>query len=382
MRLYCAHFLISWTGRKSNGKTLKTMIEKSEDKADDDGAKQKDDKVAPEAQEGAPDDDNGLSFPTEQTTQKDEQPLLNLNRPVSDDAAGEQKDEQPFHQLNRPHDAPAPHAASQLQQPVRQPPSSETRRCSESKFPRKLYAILCNPEFSHAISWMPHGRSWRVLNKEYFMEEICPRYFSQTRFESFVRQVNGWGFKRLRREGPDRSSYYHESFLRGAPHMMDQMRRPSAGEKEKDTSEEPDFRSLAPLPELPPRYYVAPPPSLRGKLGRPPIIDVRSSFDAVPPRDYPPYPSYPYHPHHPGPLFSPSQWRGGPPPPLPPHHPYPYLTNGLPPPYPYPYPPYHYYNCPPTLPTPPTPNVKSDRVVESNNERSPKCPPSYPIMTG
>ena len=345
------------------------MIEKSDEGKANDGANKEDGDTSP-AHEGAPPDDDVVpSSEAKQprSPQKDEQPLQQLNRPVSD----EQKHEQPpVQQLNRPHDAPVPHAASQ-------PRSSEAHRCSESKFPRKLYAILCNPEFSHAISWMPHGRSWRVLNKEYFMEEICPRYFCQTRFESFIRQVNGWGFKRLRREGPDRSSYYHENFLRSAPHLIDQMRRPSAGEKAKDTSEEPDFRSLAPMPELPPRYHVPPPLSMRGKLGPP--IDVRSSFDAVPPRDYPPpYPSYLYPPHR-GPLFSPSQWKGGPPPPPPPHYAYP--TPRYPP---YPYPPYDYYSYhPPPPSTPQTPHPKPDRNVETtNNARSPKHPPPYPIMRG
>lgn len=116
----------------------------------------------------------------------------------------------------------------------------------------KLYDMLCNPEFHYAISWMPHGRSWKVLSKDYFMEEICPRYFAQTRFESFVRQVNGWGFKRMRREGSDRGSYYHEHFLRGYPNMIDHMRRPAPGEKSRDMREEPDFYSMPPMPPLPP----------------------------------------------------------------------------------------------------------------------------------
>ena len=127
-----------------------------------------------------------------------------------------------------------------------------TRTWSETIFPMKLYDILCNPDFHHAIAWMPHGRSWKVLNKDYFMEEICPQYFAQTRYESFVRQVNGWGFKRMRREGPDRSSYYHEHFLRGYPNMIDHMRRPAPGEKSRDLREEPDFYTVPAMPSLPP----------------------------------------------------------------------------------------------------------------------------------
>ena len=68
---------------------------------------------------------------------------------------------------------------------------------SETSFPMKLYKILCHPEYCHTIDWMPHGRSWKVLDREVFLSVIFPQYFAQTRYESFVRQVNGWGFTRM-----------------------------------------------------------------------------------------------------------------------------------------------------------------------------------------
>jgi len=171
-----------------------------------------------------------------------------------------------------------------------------SRTWSETIFPMKLYDILCNPDFHHAISWMPHGRSWKVLNKDYFMEEICPQYFAQTRYESFIRQVNGWGFKRMRREGPDRSSYYHEHFLRGYPNMIDHMRRPAPGEKSRDLREEPDFYTVPAMPQLPPADPNRTPKSYQiKKVGRPAGSTLRSlpqgggqlhsSFDPVLPRN-------------------------------------------------------------------------------------------------
>ncbi|KAL3822412.1 hypothetical protein ACHAXA_007419 [Cyclostephanos tholiformis] len=146
-----------------------------------------------------------------------------------------------------------PSALAPIAIPPGLPSDEQTNRTwSETIFPMKLYDILCNPQFHYAISWMSHGRSWKVLNKDYFMEEICPRYFAQTRYESFVRQVNGWGFKRMRREGSDRGSYYHEHFLRGYPNMIDHMRRPAPGEKSRDMREEPDFYTMPSMPPLPP----------------------------------------------------------------------------------------------------------------------------------
>jgi len=115
-------------------------------------------------------------------------------------------------------------------------------------FPVKLYAILADPDNHHAISWQPHGRSWKVHKRDIFMKEVCPKYFSQTKFESFVRQSNGWGFRRLKRDGPDRNSYYHELFLRGQPELLKSIRRPLPGEK-KVECEEPDFYSMSPVQE-------------------------------------------------------------------------------------------------------------------------------------
>ena len=63
-------------------------------------------------------------------------------------------------------------------------------------FPSKLYEILSNPEYSHIISWLPHGKSWKVHNNKDFEMKVMPKYFVMTKWSSFARQVNGWGFSR------------------------------------------------------------------------------------------------------------------------------------------------------------------------------------------
>lgn len=70
--------------------------------------------------------------------------------------------------------------------------------------------------------------------------------------------MNGWGFKRIT-EGPDLNAYYHESFLRGLPELVSEMRRPQKGElpvrKSRGYPENPDFykiSSIAPLPSMSP----------------------------------------------------------------------------------------------------------------------------------
>ena len=100
--------------------------------------------------------------------------------------------------------------------------SRPTAKDAAHTFPMKLHAILSNPEFQDIISWLPHGRAWRILQHRAFEERVIPLYFRHGRYSSFARQVNGWGFRRIT-HGPDYNSYYHEMFLRGLPHLCDKV---------------------------------------------------------------------------------------------------------------------------------------------------------------
>ena len=76
-------------------------------------------------------------------------------------------------------------------------------------FSTKLAAILDEPRFSHIICWMPHGRAWRVLSPQKFIDEVAPQYFEYPNYHSFQRLVNAWGFRRIK-NGRDVNAYYHE----------------------------------------------------------------------------------------------------------------------------------------------------------------------------
>jgi len=121
----------------------------------------------------------------------------------------------------------------------------------DHSFPMKLHKILSEPENAEYITWLPHGRSWRVLKPKAFEEKVIPKYFRHAKYASFMRQVNGWGYKRMT-QGPDHNSYYHELFLRGMPQLCHKMRRPSkTAHAMIGTSAHPDFYSMsmyAPLP--------------------------------------------------------------------------------------------------------------------------------------
>ncbi|KAL3804127.1 hypothetical protein HJC23_013646 [Cyclotella cryptica] len=73
--------------------------------------------------------------------------------------------------------------------------SNELKGSHIETFPRKLHYILSKHEYRHIISWMPHGRAWKILDKELLVSVVCKEQFKHEKFESFNRQVNGWGFK-------------------------------------------------------------------------------------------------------------------------------------------------------------------------------------------
>eukprot|EP00980_Cylindrotheca_fusiformis_P013485 scaffold3437_cov113-Cylindrotheca_fusiformis.AAC.52 len=92
-------------------------------------------------------------------------------------------------------------------------------------FPIKLHYMLSQPSFQDCITWLPHGRAWKVIDQQKFESKVIPRFFRSDKMASFMRQVNGWAFNRIT-EGPDMNAYYHEMFLRGLPNLCFDMKRP------------------------------------------------------------------------------------------------------------------------------------------------------------
>lgn len=138
-------------------------------------------------------------------------------------------------------------------------------------FPEKLMDVLDRDDMGDVLSWMPHGRAFIVKQPRVFDAEVLPRFFKQSKFTSFTRQLNLWGFKRITK-GPDARAYYHELFLRGRPKLCSRMRRQrikGTGIKLTPNPEmEPNFYELAkkrPLPEVSRKKETKPLPSLPAK---------------------------------------------------------------------------------------------------------------------
>lgn len=126
---------------------------------------------------------------------------------------------------------------------------------AKKMFPNQLYHMLESVDgtpHSLLVRWLPHGRSFMVFDTTRFAVEVLQLYFpSQSKFTSFQRQLNIYGF--LRCISVD-DGYYHELFLRGRPALVSLIPRRSYGHHPSrrafDPTSEPNFYAMAWLPDI------------------------------------------------------------------------------------------------------------------------------------
>jgi hypothetical protein len=97
-----------------------------------------------------------------------------------------------------------------------------------TSFPEVLHDLLemaDRERLDDIVCWLPHRRAFRINNKDRFMKELLPAFFTgQNRWSSFLRQLNLYGFSRVTK-GTDYGAYYHELMIGGRPDLCQYMRR-------------------------------------------------------------------------------------------------------------------------------------------------------------
>lgn len=83
--------------------------------------------------------------------------------------------------------------------------------CTSSNFPLKVHAIL--EQGYKCICWCGPN-CFRLVDKRGLVEEVLPKFFKHEKLSSFTRQLNIYGFHKIR-EGPLKGTYTHEDFMRG-----------------------------------------------------------------------------------------------------------------------------------------------------------------------
>jgi hypothetical protein len=117
--------------------------------------------------------------------------------------------------------------------------NDEERPKAKMVFPCVLYQMLQDADdkgHEAIVSWVSQGRAFRVHNTKKFVCSILPKYFAQTKFTSFQRQLNMYCFVRIT-TGRHKGAYYHHHFVRGEPQLCDKIvRMPFKGKKGKTGS--------------------------------------------------------------------------------------------------------------------------------------------------
>jgi len=123
------------------------------------------------------------------------------------------------------------------------PSGSTSGGRTRTPFPKKLHKMVTESNLDSVISWLPHGRGFMVYDVDEFAAEILPKYFNHSKFASFQRQLNCYGFRRFS-QGRDAGAYYHEFFLRGRPNLCSRISRLKQKLDPLPTSSEVDFYAL------------------------------------------------------------------------------------------------------------------------------------------
>jgi len=117
-------------------------------------------------------------------------------------------------------------------------------------FPERLMELIKDGDSEEDnIYWTSNGDSFRIRTKR-FNDDVLRIHFQATKFESFVRKLNRWGFKRVHDENLPSGTiaYKHPMFQKGKPELLKNM----SGVKKKENVSQSQLSMLpdnvVPLP--------------------------------------------------------------------------------------------------------------------------------------
>ncbi|XP_065913236.1 heat shock factor protein 4-like isoform X2 [Dysidea avara] len=116
-----------------------------------------------------------------------------------------------------------------------------------TNFILKVWGMVENPDYNHLISWTSDGKSFTIHNHHAFSQQVLPKFFKHNKFNSFVRQLNLYGFRKMTRllQGTlskafqvEPIEFWHANFRRGHPELLHLLQRKSPQHKDFTKSED------------------------------------------------------------------------------------------------------------------------------------------------
>ncbi|CAM9464786.1 unnamed protein product, partial [Ectocarpus fasciculatus] len=102
----------------------------------------------------------------------------------------------------------------------------------------KTFSILETSDVE-IVTWSEAGDSFIVLDPERFSAEVIPTYFKHNKFTSFVRQLNFYGFRKVKgklnftgKSEQHSWEFKHPFFKKGQPNLLADIRRSSGSGEE------------------------------------------------------------------------------------------------------------------------------------------------------
>jgi hypothetical protein len=108
---------------------------------------------------------------------------------------------------------------------TRRPATGSGSKSNLMTFPEQLMQIIYSQEFGDSIWWNSPGDGFFLVPKK-FTEKVVKKFFQGTKFESFTRKLNRWGFKRVMKGGSPAGvlMYHHDLFQSDKPELLKKMR--------------------------------------------------------------------------------------------------------------------------------------------------------------
>ncbi|CAJ0870242.1 21677_t:CDS:2 [Entrophospora sp. SA101] len=114
-------------------------------------------------------------------------------------------------------------------------PTNSPPNISTISLNTKSSAMVEDPSIQHLISWAPSGDVFSVSNPTEFSKLVLPQYFKHNNWQSFVRQLNMYGFHKVNdmfHANPSSESqaweFKHQDFRRGQPAALQLIKRKSS----------------------------------------------------------------------------------------------------------------------------------------------------------
>ena len=93
-----------------------------------------------------------------------------------------------------------------------------THKCM---FIPKTFDMVSNPDFANTISWSPDGKEVLIKHVGQLCSQVLPHYFNHRSYQSFIRQLNKYGFEKVKGSKLAYDVYRNQFFQRDKREYLD-----------------------------------------------------------------------------------------------------------------------------------------------------------------